>query len=323
MRLFPGQTNQKKTSWHQQKCQYGSQRTLTLRSGDSLWWVSLGKNMLPLSNSAFLYIVLSKGFETLFIQHFWRVLYIEAYLCVSQIPTERLPQMLAQAAQQGPAPVPALPPEPMPAALPLPPPPPPPPGVALPPPPPPPPPPPGIGPVPPPPPPPPCAGPPPPGPPPPPGMAQPPPTAGGAQLPGALNVLSALPPKQRYQPKHRLPQMNWSAIPPAKVEGTIFCELDEESMMQRLKDQIDHFEEMFKTKAQEKKRESAEVPKGTLPRKQPPKEQVLETSRIRNVGELRSICTHTYPPSKPLPCIRIVSLSHSLLCVRSYLLAQD
>ena len=56
-------------------------------------------------------------------------------------------------------------------------------------------------------------------------------------------------------------------------------------MMQRLKDQIDQFEELFKTKAQEKKRAGAEAPKGTLPRKQPPKEQVLETSRIRNVGE--------------------------------------
>ena len=80
--------------------------------------------------------------------------------------------------------------------------------------------------------------------------------------------------------------MNWSAIPPAKVEGTIFSELDEENMMQRLKDQIDHFEELFKTKAQEKKKRAGEdTPKGTMPRKQPPKEQVLETSRIRNVGE--------------------------------------
>ena len=59
-------------------------------------------------------------------------------------------------------------------------------------------------------------------------------------------------------------------------------------MMQRLKDQIDHFEELFKTKAQEKKRAGGDAPKGTMPRKQSPKEQVLETSRIRNVGEQES-----------------------------------
>ena len=79
--------------------------------------------------------------------------------------------------------------------------------------------------------------------------------------------------------------MNWAAIPVAKVEGTIFCELNEEDMMQRLKDQIDEFEETFKTKAPPKKTVATEAPKGTMPRKQPPKEQVLETGRIRNVGE--------------------------------------
>ena len=60
-------------------------------------------------------------------------------------------------------------------------------------------------------------------------------------------------------------------------------------MMQQLKDEIEEFEELFKTKAREKKeknRPGAEAPKkGALSCKQPPKEQVLETSRIRNVGE--------------------------------------
>ena len=120
--------------------------------------------------------------------------------------------------------------------------------------------------------------------------------------------------------------MNWSAIPPAKVEGTIFSELDEENMMQRLKDEIEEFEELFKTKAKEKKvknRACAEAPnsKGNQQSsKQPPKDQVLETSRIRNVGEQGSM--HNVPPTYSL-YIRTPWYEISLLHVRSYLLAQD
>ena len=82
--------------------------------------------------------------------------------------------------------------------------------------------------------------------------------------------------------------MNWSAIPPAKVEGTVFSELDEESMMQRLKNEMEEFEELFKTKAKERKEKNGacgDAPNGNQASKHPPKEQVLETSRIRNVGE--------------------------------------
>ena len=100
-------------------------------------------------------------------------------------------------------------------------------------------------------------------------------------------------------------------------------------MMQRLKDQIEEFEELFKTKAKEKKmnnRACAEAPnsKGNQqPSKQPPKDQVLETSRIRNVGEQGTM--HTVLPTYSLyiPHGMRFHSCVSLLHVRSYLLAQD
>lgn len=123
-------------------------------------------------------------------------------------------------------------------------------------------------------------------PPPPPTPGAPPPPPGGLTAEG-MRLIPTLPIKQRYQPKYRLPQVNWAAIPPTKVEGTIFSELDEERVMAKVTDDMEAFEEIFKTKSQEVKEEGPgkEVVQVVLPSKQPSKEQVLETGRIRNVGE--------------------------------------
>ena len=59
-------------------------------------------------------------------------------------------------------------------------------------------------------------------------------------------------------------------------------------MMQQLKNEMEEFEELFKTKAKERKEKNGacgDAPNGNQASKHPPKEQVLETSRIRNVGE--------------------------------------
>ena len=57
--------------------------------------------------------------------------------------------------------------------------------------------------------------------------------------------------------------------------------------MAKVTDDMEAFEEIFKTQSQEVKKEGPgkEVPTAVLPSKQPSKEHVLETSRIRNVGE--------------------------------------
>lgn len=123
-------------------------------------------------------------------------------------------------------------------------------------------------------------------PPPPPTPGVPPPPPGGLNAEG-MRLIPTLPIKQRYQPKYRLPHVNWAAIPPTKVEGTIFSEMNEERVMAKVTDDMEAFEEIFKTQLQEAKKEGPdkEVPPVVLPSKQPSKEHVLETSRIRNVGE--------------------------------------
>ncbi|XP_032891330.1 formin-like protein 1 isoform X2 [Amblyraja radiata] len=161
-----------------------------------------------------------------------------------------------EATAGSPPPPPPPPPTPSPAtnvAPPPPPPPPPLPGVpastaAAPPPPPPPPPPPGL----------PGAGaPPPPPPPPPPGAhppgahppgAPPPPPPPGAFFNTATKVTSALKVKQPIKTKFRMPLLNWVALKPNQIDGTIFIGLDDEKLLQELN--MSEFEEKFKTKAQ-------------------------------------------------------------------------
>jgi len=121
--------------------------------------------------------------------------------------------------------------------------PPPPPMAAAPPPPPPPPPPPMGGP-PPPPPPPPGAGPPPP--PPPPGMGGPPGPPPPPGMPGAPPMMGrmAAPSKRKIQTKYKLPTLNWAALKPGQVKGTVFAEIDDENILKAV--DFAKFEEDFK-----------------------------------------------------------------------------
>ncbi|KAJ8251784.1 hypothetical protein GJAV_G00225400 [Gymnothorax javanicus] len=100
----------------------------------------------------------------------------------------------------------------------------------------------GAGAGPPPPPPPPGSGPPPP--PPPPGGGPPPPPGGfpgGSSTPGVKS-------KKPIQTKYRMPLLNWQALKPNQVTGTVFSELDDEHVLGELN--MEAFEEQFKTKAQ-------------------------------------------------------------------------
>ncbi|CAL1587723.1 unnamed protein product [Knipowitschia caucasica] len=173
------------------------------------------------------------------------------------------------------------PPPPMPSGT-GPPPPPPPPGVG----PPPPPPPPGAGPPPPPPPPgvgpppPPGMGPPPPpptpgsGPPPPPGIGPPPP-------PGAPSIESGVKTKKPIQTKFRMPLLNWQALRPNQVSGTVFNELDDEHILGELN--MDMFEEQFKTKAQGDAKEVSSKPKKAS-QKAPAKTSLIDPNKSKNLA---------------------------------------
>ncbi|KAM9746575.1 LOW QUALITY PROTEIN: formin-like protein 1 [Menidia menidia] len=161
------------------------------------------------------------------------------------------------------------------AGAPPPPPPPPPPG-ASPPPPPPPPPPPGAGP--PPPPPPPGAGPPPP--PPPPGAGPPPPPPGGGPPPppGAPDGVKS---KRTIQTKFRMPLLNWQALKPNQVTGTVFTELDDEQILEELN--MDMFEEQFKTRAQGNPTDLSKV-KTKVVQKAPAKTSLIDPNKAKNLA---------------------------------------
>lgn len=68
-------------------------------------------------------------------------------------------------------------------------------------------------------------------PPPPPGMGQPP--------------IPSMTIKKKIETKYRLPNLNWVALKPQQVKGTVFCELDDEKLMSII--DFDLFEELFKT----------------------------------------------------------------------------
>ncbi|XP_062303244.1 formin-like protein 1 isoform X2 [Osmerus eperlanus] len=151
-------------------------------------------------------------------------------------------------------------------APPPPPPPPPPPG----PPPPPPPPPHGCGP--PPPPPPPGCGPPPP--PPPPGCGPPPP-------PGAPSAAPAVKSRKPIQTKFRMPLLNWQALKPNQVSGTVFNELNDEQVLGELN--MDMFEEQFKTKAQGPPADLSTL-KVKVAQKAPTKVSLMDSNKAKNLA---------------------------------------
>ncbi|XP_073713232.1 formin-like protein 1 [Misgurnus anguillicaudatus] len=167
----------------------------------------------------------------------------------------------------GGAPPPPPPPPPLPgagAAPPPPPPPPPPPGCE------------GAAPPPPPPPPPPGGGGPPP-PPPPPGSGPPPPP-GAPPAPGAETGVKA---RKPIQTKFRMPLLNWQALKPNQVTGTVFSELDDEQVLGMLN--MDLFEEHFKTKAQGPPADISKL-KVKVAEKAPAKVSLLEANKAKNLA---------------------------------------
>uniref|UniRef100_A0A673GDR0 Formin-like protein 1 n=1 Tax=Sinocyclocheilus rhinocerous TaxID=307959 RepID=A0A673GDR0_9TELE len=191
--------------------------------------------------------------------------------CIVHMPhvAGRLFLTVSDPASQAPSPPAAAPPPP--------PPPPPPPGAAAPPPPPPPPPPPGSGGIPPPPPPPPPPGGGPPPPPPPPGCGPPPPP-GAPPAPGAETG-----PKGRkpVQPKFKMPLLNWQALKPNQVTGTVFSELNDEQLLGELN--MDVFAEQFRTKAQGPPTDLSKL-KVKVAEKAPSKVSMLEANKAKNLA---------------------------------------
>ena len=145
----------------------------------------------------------------------------------------------------------------------------------------------------------------PPAPPPPPGAGGevPPPPPGGIPMPPGMPGMPGMPGfggmpglpsvKQRNvrQTKYRLPVLNWKALKPNQIQGTIFNELDDEQILNEV--DMAPFEEIFKTRAQDSqadqilKKKLAEALKkqGT---------SLIDTNRARNLAiTLRKIGLNT------------------------------
>ena len=108
-------------------------------------------------------------------------------------------------------------------------------------------------------------------PPPPPGMAEPP--------------VPTMTIKRRIETKYRLPNLNWVALKPQQVKGTVFCELDDEKLFKII--DFDSFEELFKT-GSVVNREPMEPQNVNLKPKKAENVTLLEGQRQRNLGKLFS-----------------------------------
>uniref|UniRef100_A0A3Q3FPW2 Formin-like 2b n=1 Tax=Labrus bergylta TaxID=56723 RepID=A0A3Q3FPW2_9LABR len=85
-------------------------------------------------------------------------------------------------------------------------------------------------------------------PPPPPPVAPPLPGTGGSPTVIFNSGLAAVKIKKPIQTKFRLPVLNWVALKPSQINGTVFNDIDDEAILQDL--DVEGFEELFKTKAQ-------------------------------------------------------------------------
>ncbi|KAG5832935.1 hypothetical protein ANANG_G00296480 [Anguilla anguilla] len=121
-------------------------------------------------------------------------------------------------------------------------------------------------------------------PPPPPPGAGPPPPGGGPPPPGGPTVGSSGPGvkgKKPIQTKYRMPLLNWQALKPTQVTGTVFSELDDENVLGELN--MMAFEEQFKTKAQGAP-PGLDKLKVKTAKKEPSKVALIESNRAKNLA---------------------------------------
>ncbi|XP_066119495.1 formin-like protein 1 isoform X3 [Saccopteryx bilineata] len=131
--------------------------------------------------------------------------------------------------------------------------------------------------------------PPPPPPPPPPGTdglvpPPPPPPPGGPSdaLGGPSPEMGpGVKSKKPIQTKFRMPLLNWVALKPSQITGTVFTELNDEKVLQEL--DMSDFEEQFKTKSQGPGLDLSAL-KSKAAQKAPSKATLIEANRAKNLA---------------------------------------
>lgn len=108
-----------------------------------------------------------------------------------------------------------------------------------------------------------------------------PPPPGSMMAPsGAMTI------KRKIQSKYKLPTLNWYALKPNQVRGTIFNELDDEKIFKAI--DFTEFEEKFKIGINNGIANASEIdgmPGNSKRFKKPDtKVSLLEPTRLRNIG---------------------------------------
>ncbi|XP_022243881.1 formin-like protein CG32138 [Limulus polyphemus] len=94
--------------------------------------------------------------------------------------------------------------------------------------------------------------------------------------------LAAMTIKRRYQTKYKLPTLNWTALKPNQVKGTVFSELDEDKLYRVIN--FSDFEEHFKLSQQGGFTDRTDDINCSKRFKVPEKITMLEHNRLRNVA---------------------------------------
>jgi len=114
------------------------------------------------------------------------------------------------------------------------------------------------------------------------GVPQPPPI-GMARIPN-LPPGSGLKQKKVYKPKYRMQNLNLTPMRPNQVAGTIFNDLDDDSVINMLN--MEQFEEMFKTKAQDSAENRQRLQRFVEQKKNKRGITIIDTNRARNLSIL-------------------------------------
>uniref|UniRef100_A0A7N6FG69 Formin-like 2b n=1 Tax=Anabas testudineus TaxID=64144 RepID=A0A7N6FG69_ANATE len=118
-------------------------------------------------------------------------------------------------------------------------------------------------------------------PPPPPPVAPPLPGSGGSPTVIFNSGLAAVKIKKPIQTKFRMPVLNWVALKPSQINGTVFNDIDDEAILHDLN--MEEFEELFKTKAQGPAVDLT-LSRQKVPQKAPSKVSLLEANRAKNLA---------------------------------------
>nr|XP_040124847.1 formin-like protein 1 [Ictidomys tridecemlineatus] len=111
----------------------------------------------------------------------------------------------------------------------------------------------------------------------PPAPPPPPDALGGPGPETSLGVKA----KKPIQTKFRMPLLNWVALKPSQITGTVFTELNDEKVLQEL--DMSDFEEQFKTKSQGPSLDISAL-KGKAAHKAPSKATLIEANRAKNLA---------------------------------------